>query len=74
MARTIWGIVRAGQITPEIPLPEGARVQIILPDVSTEVPAELQAELAAWDRASAEALKRVEDLAAERHADGFMSL
>jgi hypothetical protein len=69
MARTVWGIVHEGRVVPQAPLPEGARVQIVLPDAPPDLPPELQAELDAWDRASAAALERVERLAAGEEAD-----
>jgi hypothetical protein len=59
---TIWGVVKGGLIVPETPLPEGIRVEIHLPP---EAPPELQAELEGWDRASANALDLVEDLAGQ---------
>jgi hypothetical protein len=30
MPRTIWGVVKEGVVQPETPLPEGARVQIVV--------------------------------------------
>jgi hypothetical protein len=65
MAVTLWGIVKDGLIVPPTPLPEGARVQIVLPDPSPDIPPELQEEFDAWDRASANALELVERLARE---------
>src|SRR5262249_7983566 len=53
MATTILGIVREGKIVPEIPLPEGLEVQIMLPEAALVVPPELQAELDAWSLGSA---------------------
>jgi len=49
------GVVRGGGVVPdgEMLLPEGASVEIIFP--FTDVPPELQAEFAAWDRAGADA-------------------
>jgi hypothetical protein len=58
---TIRGVVKEGLVVPDVPLPEGAQVEIVLSDV----PPELQAEFEAWDRASAEALDLVERLARE---------
>jgi hypothetical protein len=63
MATTILGIVREGKIVPEIPLPEGLEVQIMLPEATLVVPPELQAELDAWSPGSAETLALVERLA-----------
>jgi hypothetical protein len=69
MTTTIWGTVKEGKIIPQTPLPEGARVQIVLVDELPTLPPELQEEFAAWDRASANALELVERLAAEGEAD-----
>jgi hypothetical protein len=65
----VWGTVKEGRVVPEGPLPEGARVQIVVPDTQTEIPPELREEFAAWDRASAKALDLVERLAREGEAD-----
>ncbi len=65
MAKTVLGIVKEGLVVPQSPLPEGLQVQIVLPDVPTEIPPELQAELDAWGLASAQALELVERLAQE---------
>ncbi len=59
----VSGIVKEGRIIPDLPLPEGARVQITLVPADTQTPADLQAELDGWDRASANALDLVERLA-----------
>jgi hypothetical protein len=69
MATTIGGVVKEGRVVSDAPLPEGARVEIVLPDMPPEVSPELQAEFDAWDRASAEALELVERLAREGKAD-----
>jgi hypothetical protein len=69
MATAVSGIVKAGVVVPDSPLPEGTRVQILLPDVPTEIPPELQAEFEAWSVASAQALELVERLAQEGPAD-----
>jgi hypothetical protein len=61
MTTIIGGIVKSGLVVPDSPLPEGARVEIVL----SEVEPELQAEFEAWDRASAQALDLVERLAQE---------
>ena len=61
---TICGVVKDGLIVPSSPLPEGSAVEIRLCD-ALEVPPELQEELAAWRRASANALDLVERLAQE---------
>ena len=70
MATTVGGVVKEGRFVPDSPLPEGARVEILLPDTLPTVPAELQAEFDAWDRASAQALDLVERLAREGETDG----
>ncbi len=61
--------VKQDRVVPDSPLPEGARVEIMLPDKPPKVTPELRAELDAWDRASAEALELVERLACEGEAD-----
>ena len=65
MSIAIAGVVRNGVIVPDSPLPEGAPVEIRLIGKPLEVPAELQAELAAWQQAGADALELVERLAVE---------
>ncbi len=69
MATTIWGVVKEGRVVPSSPLPEGARVEIRLCETPPEVPAELQEELDAWQRASAAGLELVEHLARESEAN-----
>lgn len=69
MASMIEGVVKDGLVVPSSPLPEGARVEIRLCEVTPEVPPKLQEELAAWQQASANALARVEQLAQEDKAD-----
>jgi hypothetical protein len=66
---TISGVVKDGLIVPSSPLPEGAEVEIRLRQVPLEVPAELQEELQAWQRASTNALELVERLAQEMEAN-----
>jgi len=51
MTLIVRGIVRKGVVVPESPLPEGESVEIVVPD-TTKLPAELNEELAAWNRAS----------------------
>jgi hypothetical protein len=68
MSTTIMGVVTNGVVVPKSPLPEGAQVEIYLND-PLEVSPELQAELAAWQQGSAEALALVERLADEGEAD-----
>jgi hypothetical protein len=69
MAMTIGGTVKKGLVVPDAPLPEGARVEIVLPDGQQDIPPELKAEFYAWDRASAGALDLVERLAREDKPD-----
>ena len=68
MATPVKGVVQNGLVVPSTPLPEGAHVEIHLAEPPT-VPPELQAEFDAWDRASAQALDLVEELARERGAN-----
>ncbi|HEV3237704.1 MAG TPA: hypothetical protein VGZ25_11990 [Gemmataceae bacterium] len=69
MATTITGVVKEGKVVPEVPLPEGMRVQILLPAETPSVPEDLQEELDAWTRGSSEALALVERLAEEETTD-----
>ena len=69
MPITIIGVVKNGVVVPNVPLPEGAQVEIHLNQVCPEVPPELQAELAAWQQASANSLALVERLAQEMEAN-----
>jgi hypothetical protein len=69
MTRSVSGVVREGVVVPDAPLPEGARVEVVLAEASPEVPPELEEELRAWDRASARALETVERLAEESGRD-----
>jgi len=68
MSITIAGIVKNGVVVPNEPLPDGAYVEIVLSHQPPDVPPELQEELAAWQRASANALALVEQLAQESAA------
>ena len=58
-----------GVVVPNAPLPEGAFVEVQVLREPMEMPPELQEELDAWDRASAEALELVERLAREGEVD-----
>jgi hypothetical protein len=69
MASVTWGIVRGGVIVPNVPLPEGAQVEIHVHGVPAEMPPDVQADFAGWDRASAEALDLVERLSQEGGED-----
>ena len=55
-----WGVVKQGVVVPNLPLPEGARVEIRIDYSVPGVPPELQEEFDAWDVASANALELVE--------------
>jgi hypothetical protein len=61
----IPGIVKNGVVVPQndTPLPDGAHVEILLSPA--EVPPELQAELAQWDKASDEAWAMIDEWEAE---------
>jgi hypothetical protein len=69
MATTVGGVVKESRVVPDSPLPEGARVEIVLPELLPSVSPELQLEFDAWDRASADALDLVEQLAREGEVD-----
>ena len=69
MARSVGGIVREGVVVPDVPLPEGRRVEIVVADDEPEVPPDLREELDAWERASSNALDLVERLAEEPEGD-----
>ncbi len=68
MALTVRGVVRQGVVIPEVPLPEGESVEIVLAD-SAECPPDLKEELASWNRASDKALDLVERMAQEMERD-----
>ncbi len=70
MSETVaTGVVRNGVVVPNIPLPEGAWVELHVRGVPPEIPGELRDELAAWDVASSQALELVERLAEQMEAD-----
>ena len=69
MAVIVAGFVKNGVVVPNVPLPEGALVEVHVIRGPIEVPPELQEELDAWNRASAEALELVERLAREGEDD-----
>ena len=69
MSMTVWGVVEGGLIVPSSALPEGARVEIRVSDMSSEVSADLLAEFEAWDRSSTSALDLVERLSREGEAN-----
>jgi hypothetical protein len=60
MSNTTWGVVKDGVIVPDTELPDGTRVEIVMRDGSSELPAELQAEFVAWELASSHAVDLVE--------------
>jgi hypothetical protein len=68
MSVTVAGFVKNGVVVPNAPLPEGAFVEVRVIRGPIEVAPELQAELDAWQLASAEALELVERLAREGKA------
>ena len=61
----IPGIVKNGIVVPQhdTPLPEGAHVDIVI--APADVPPELQAEFAQWDKASDEAWAMIDQWEAE---------
>jgi hypothetical protein len=65
MSVVIAGFVKSGVVVPNAPLPEGAFVEVHVIRGPIEVPVELQEEFDVWDRASADALHHVEQLARE---------
>jgi hypothetical protein len=69
MSTIIAGFVKNGVVVPNAPLPEGAFVEVRVVSGPIEVPSELQEELEAWQRASANALELVERLAQEMEAN-----
>ena len=69
MPTVVRGVVKAGIIVPDRPLPEGLMVEITFPDAVPEVPPDLQEELDAWALGSAESLALVERLADEGAGD-----
>ena len=54
------GVVKNGVVVPNIPLPEGAWVELHVQGVPLEVPPELQEEFDAWQRVGAKALELVD--------------
>jgi hypothetical protein len=62
MSITITGVVKNGVVIPNAPLPEGKQVEFHVND-EPDMPPELQEELAAWQRSSADALTLVERFA-----------
>lgn len=66
MPNIVAGFVKNGVVVPNAPLPEGAFVEVHVGRGSIDVPPELRAELDAWERASAQALDLVEQMAREK--------
>jgi len=60
MTAAIWGVVKNGLVVPQAPLPEGARVRIVLGADDPALPADLQEEFDAWAVGSNEALAAFE--------------
>ena len=69
MSTIVSGVVKDGLVVPNSPLPEGARVEILLAEAGTDIPEPLRAEFEAWDRSSADALALVERLAVAGETD-----
>jgi hypothetical protein len=69
MSVVVAGFVTNGVVVPNAPLPEGAFVEVRVIRGPIEVPPELQAELGAWQLASAQSLELVERLAREGEVD-----
>jgi hypothetical protein len=63
------GTVKNGVVVPNVPLPEGACVEIHSRENSVQLPPELQEEFEDWERAGAGTVEMVERLAEEREAD-----
>ena len=71
MSTVVFGVVRSGRIVTDsaLPLPEGTRVEVRPCDPKLEWSPAEQAEFAAWEAASADALDLVERLAREESPD-----
>ena len=69
MSTIVFGVVRGGRIITDSSLPEGTRVEVRPCDPKLEWSPAEQAEFAAWDAASADALDLVERLAREESPD-----
>jgi hypothetical protein len=65
----VLGVVRDGRVVTDVPLPEGARVEVRLLAPPPEVPPDLQAEFDAWYRASDRALEQVDERVPEDGGD-----
>ena len=69
MPDIVAGFVKNGVVVPNAPLPEGAFVEVHVIHGQIEVPPELQEELDAWQRASADAMAIIERLEHEGEDD-----
>jgi len=69
MSMIVAGFVKNGVVVPNMPLPEGAFVEVHVLHGPIEVPPDLQEEFDVWDRASADALELVERLEREGEDD-----
>ena len=69
MPDIVAGFVKNGVVVPNVPLPEGAFVEVHVIRGRIDIPSELQEEFDAWDRASADAMGLVERLEREGEDD-----
>jgi hypothetical protein len=69
MPMIVAGFVKNGVVVPNMPLPEGAFVEVHVIGGPIEVPPELQEELDAWHLASADAMAVIERLEREEADD-----
>jgi hypothetical protein len=69
MPLIVAGFVKTDVVVPNVPLPEGAFVEVHVIRGPVEVPPELQAELDAWHLAGAQAPELVQGPAREGEAD-----
>jgi hypothetical protein len=69
MSIVVAGFVKNGVVVPNLPLPEGAFVEVHVIHGPIDLPPELQAELDAWQLAGAGTLQMVERLAEEADAN-----
>jgi hypothetical protein len=69
MPTVVAGLVKNGVVVPNVPLPEGAFVEVHMKRGSIEVPADFQEELDGWQFAGGKTLETVERLAQESDAN-----
>ena len=69
MSITVAGFVKNGVVVPNMPLPEGAWVEVHFNEAPIEVTPELQEEFDGWERAGAGTLEMIERLAEEMEAN-----